>query len=83
MGKDINRQLAHYSNVNLQNDLKNLENDVNRRLRIDQAGHRKPKARIEQWFGMPASVSASAIAMTLVVGIIMGTMQVNPEIASG
>lgn len=79
MKKDINRQLEDYSKINFQNDLNNLENDVNRRINISQARQNEPKNHMERWFGMPAYMSASAIAATLIVGIFLGT-QIQTEI---
>lgn len=91
MNDKIDQYLAHYSKVNFQNDLENLEDDVFKRLSKRQSLSRYPflskiqfgriefKNYLERWFGMPASLSASAIAMTLAIGMFMGT-QVQNEI---
>ncbi|MCF6216751.1 MAG: hypothetical protein L3J58_11330 [Emcibacter sp.] len=85
MNDKIDQYLTDYSKVNFQNDLENLEDDVFKRLskrqslsiiqsiRIDFKNH------LERCFGMPASVSASAFAMTLAIGMFMGTQVQNEQ----
>ncbi len=83
MNDKIDQYLTDYSKVNFQNNLENLEDDVFKRLSKIQSlskihsGRIELKKHLERWFGMPASVSASAFAMTLAIGMFMGTQVQN------
>lgn len=80
MDENLNQKLEYYSKINFQNDLKNLENDVNRRIKLNRPKHKDLKSVIEGWIGMPAPISASVMALALVIGISMG-MQIQAETA--
>ncbi len=83
MNDKIDQYLTDYSKVSFQNDLENLEDDVFKRLSRSQSPSKPHSGRVEfknyleKWFGMPASVSASAFAMTLAIGMFMGTQVQN------
>ena len=73
MKQIIDRELDRYSKIDFQNDLRNLEGDVIRRLARRQQGPADLKTLIEKWVGLPMSFSGSAIALTMVLGVVMGT----------
>ncbi|PCI51453.1 MAG: hypothetical protein COB49_01665 [Alphaproteobacteria bacterium] len=73
MNKNIDHYLKHYSKINFQNNLKNLENDVNRRISRSQPRSNELNNHIERWFGIPASLGASIMALTLILGVFFGT----------
>lgn len=87
MNKDIDRALAHYSNITFQNDLKNLdlknlEKDVYGRISQNRHEQNERKNIIERWFGIPASLGGSIMASTLIVGVFFGTqLQTGPAIS--
>ncbi|PCJ31822.1 MAG: hypothetical protein COA93_10350 [Alphaproteobacteria bacterium] len=87
MNKDIDRALAHYSKINFQNDLKNLdlknlEKDVYGRISQNRYDRNDRKNIIERWFGIPASLGGSIMASTLIVGVFFGAqLQTEPAIS--
>lgn len=82
MDKNIDRELEHYSRVAFQKDLKNLEKDVYKRIYQNQSGRNEWKNIIEKWFGIPASLGASIMASTLILGVFFGTqIQTGPAMS--
>jgi|GEM_PF-2340497 len=81
MTEYIDQQLARYAKIDFQDDLKNLERDVSRRLSVQKPDFFSWKnltnlaKLIEEWSGLPFSTGASAIASTLVLGVILGQLQ--------
>lgn len=81
MTENIDQQLARYAKIDFQSNLENLERDVNRRLSGQKPDYfsRENFANlgklIEEWSGVPVSTGASALASTLVLGIILGQLQ--------
>lgn len=73
MKQKIDRELDRYSRVDFQDDLRHLERDVTRQLAGRQRGHIGQNSLMVKWFGLPASFSGGAIALTLVLGVFMGT----------
>lgn len=81
MNKNIDRTLEHYSRVTFHDDLKNLEKDVYRRIHQSQSDRNEWKNLIERWFGIPASLGASIMVSTLILGVFFGTQaQTGPTI---
>lgn len=79
MNKNIDRQLDNYSKIDFQNNLRNLENDVNRRISLNQSSRYELKNIIERWFGISAPMGASIMASTLILGVFFGTqIQTGP-----
>ena len=83
MNINIDRTLEHYSRVTFQNNLKNLEKDVHRRIhQKSQSDRNEWKNLIERWFGIPASLGASIMASTLILGVFFGTqVQTRPTMS--
>lgn len=73
MNKKLDSQLKCYSKVSFQNDLVNLERDVKQQLFSSRSSHNSLKSFIEEWLGIPISMSASAVASMMILGIILGT----------
>jgi len=78
MDENIDNQLEKYSKINFDHDLENLTTDVRKQLRADHSSRYRFITFAERLFGMPISLSGSAIASTLIIGIIMGA-QFQPE----
>ena len=72
MSKNLDSQLNYYSKVSFQNDLMNLERDVKQQLFSSRTNQTSLKNVIEEWFGMPLSMSASAMASMMILGIMLG-----------
>lgn len=73
MKQKTDLKLDRYSRVDFKNDLRNLEGDVTRRLARRQRGHIDLNNLMVKWFGLPAFFSGGAIALTMVLGVFMGT----------
>ena len=71
MNTNIDKLLDYYSKVTFEDDLNKLEQDVKNRL-IDTQQNFSLKYFIEKLFGVPFSLGGSAIAITLIAGIILG-----------
>lgn len=81
MTENIDQLLTRYAKIDFQSGLENLERDVNRRLSGQDPDFFSWKnltnlaKLIEEWSGVPFSTGASAIASTLVLGVILGQLQ--------
>ena len=78
MNNNIDKQLDYYSKINFENDLDSLTSDVKNRMIAEKPFCYSLTNFSEKLFGMPISLSGSALASTLIVGIIMGA-QWQPE----
>tara|TARA_R110002096_G_scaffold362527_2_gene555663 strand:+ start:8559 stop:8951 length:393 start_codon:yes stop_codon:yes gene_type:complete len=73
MNKSIDTKLKRYSKTAFDKSLNHLENDVKNRLMATKADSFEPIGFMEKLFGMPFSLSGSALASTLILGIFIGT----------
>ena len=78
MNKQIDKQLDQYSKINFEKELDHLENDVKNRMIASNTDNYDLIGFMERLFGMPISLSGSALASTLIVGIFIGS-QFQPE----
>ena len=77
MNKNIEENLDKYSKIQFSNDLERLNIDVKNRM-IAKRSPFSLSVFSEKIFGMPIFLSGSALASTLIVGIIMGAqLQTN------
>ncbi|WP_339864583.1 hypothetical protein [Paremcibacter congregatus] len=72
MNKNLDSQLKHYSKVNFKDDLANLERDVKHQLFSSGPNRNSLQNFMKEWFGMPISISASAVASLMILGIMLG-----------
>ena len=80
MNKNIEEKLDKYSKIQFGNDLERLNSDVKNRM-IENRSSFSLSDFSEKMFGMPVSLSGSALASTLIVGIIMGAqIQTNSHL---
>ena len=78
MNKYSDKQLDRYSKINFERDLNNLANDVKNKMLANNTNSFNLINFTERLFGMPISLSGSALASTLIIGILLGT-QLQPE----
>lgn len=72
MNEEIDKHLSRYQKIDFGGDINNLESDVKSKL----GNHNRPLLKVvsyaEELFGVPFVLSGSALASTLIVGIVLG-----------